>query len=327
MIRRREFITLLGGAAVTWPLSARAQQFELMRRVGILVPGAEDDSRYQAWVRTFQQALAAEGWIIGRNLNIDTRFATDNATEIRKHATDLVALGPDVILAHGASTVRPLLMATRSVPIVFPIVADPVAAGFVDSLARPGGNVTGFMTAEYGVAGKWLELLKEIAPTVRRAAVFRDPAIITGASQFAALQAVSPFVKMEVSPVNVREASEIERDIADFARSPDGGLIITSGLGRNIIANSLWRFLPDTNCLPSTPNVSTSPLVALFLMELITLTNIGVQPVMSTVSSEARNPPTCRCSHRRSTRPSSISRPLIRSASTCRRRSSLVPTR
>jgi putative ABC transport system substrate-binding protein len=230
-VKRREFITLLGAAASAWPLAARAQQSERMRRVGILVPGAADDSRYQAWVRTFQHALAAEGWTIGHNVDIDTRFATDNAAEIRKHATDLVALAPDVILAHGASTVRPLLLATRSVPIVFPIVADPVAAGFVHSLARPGGNVTGFMTAEYGVAGKWLELLKEVAPTVRRAAVFRDPAIITGASQFAALQAVSPFVKMEVSPVNVREASEIEHDIEDFVRSSGGGLIITSGPG------------------------------------------------------------------------------------------------
>jgi len=231
MIRRREFMALLGGAAATWPHAAWAQQEGRMRRVGILVPGAADDPRYQAWVRVFQRALVAEGWAIGQTVTIDARFATDNAAEIRKHAIDLVALGPDAILAHGASTVRPLLQITRSIPIVFPIVADPVAAGFVRSMSRPGGNVTGFMTAEYGVAGKWLELLKEVAPTVRRAAVFRDPAIITGASQFAALQAVSPFVKMEVSPVNVSEASEIEHDIADFARSPAGGLVITSGPG------------------------------------------------------------------------------------------------
>ena len=212
-------------------MAARGQQGDLVRRVGIILPGAADDPRYQAWVRVFLQVMAAAGWATGRNVHIDTRFATANSAEIGKHAADLVALAPDVILAHGASTVRPLLQATRTVPIVFPIVADPVAAGFVDSLARPGGNVTGFMTAEYGSAGKWLELLREIAPGVTRVAVFRDPAIITGASQFAAIQAVSPFVKMEVSPVNVREASEIERDITDFARSSGGGLLATSGPG------------------------------------------------------------------------------------------------
>jgi putative ABC transport system substrate-binding protein len=245
MIGRREFITLLGGAAA-WPVAAQAQQPERIRRVGILLPGAADDPRYQAWVSVFQQALAADGWTIGQTVTIDVRFATDNGAEIRKHAIDLVALGPDAILAHGASTVRPLLQTTRSVPIVFPIVADPVAGGFVESLARPGGNVTGFMTAEYGVAGKWLELLKEIAPTVRRAAVFRDPAIITGASQFAALQAVSPFVKMDVSPVNVSEASKMELDIADFAHSPGGGLVITSGPGpqhhRDLIVTLSGRY-------------------------------------------------------------------------------------
>jgi putative ABC transport system substrate-binding protein len=230
-MRRREFNTLLAGAALTWTQAVRAQQPEPRRRVGVLLPGSANDPRYQAWLAQFQQALATEGWSIGHNVQIDARFATDDSAEIRRHAAELLALGPDVVLAHGASTVRPLLQATRSVPIVFPIVADPVAAGFVNSLARPGGNVTGFMTAEYGVAGKWLELLKEIEPTVTRTAVFRDPAIITGASQFAAIQAVSHFVKVDVSPVNVREAAEIEREIADFARSSGGGLIITSGPG------------------------------------------------------------------------------------------------
>ena len=229
-MRRRDFFGVLGGAAA-WPVVARAQQGERVRRIGILLPGAADDPRYQAWVRVFLEVLAAGGWTIGRNVNVDTRFATANSAEIRKHAVDLAALQLDVILAHGASTVGPLLQVTRSVPIVFPIVADPVAAGFVDSLAQPGGNVTGFMTAEYGVAGKWLELLKEIAPNVTRAAVLRDPAIITGASQFAAIQAVSPYVRVVVSPVNVRDASKIEHDIAEFARSPGGGLLVTSGPG------------------------------------------------------------------------------------------------
>jgi putative ABC transport system substrate-binding protein len=181
------------GASTAWPLVAGAQPSERLRRVGVLVPGAASDRPYQAWVQVFRQALAAEGWT-DSNLRIDARFATNSATEIRKHATELVARGPDVILAHGASTIRPLQQATRSIPIVFPIVADPVGAGIVPRLTRPGGNVTGFMTAEYGMAGKWLELLKEIAPGITRAAVFRDPAIISGASQFAAVQAVSPYL-------------------------------------------------------------------------------------------------------------------------------------
>jgi putative ABC transport system substrate-binding protein len=230
-MKRRDFIKVLaGGATAIWPLAAHTQQPERMRRIGILVARATDDPQYPALVSVFLQVLAEKGWAIGRNVQIDTR-STDNSAEVRKHAFDLVALGPDVILAHGAATIPPLLQATRSIPIVFPIVSDPVAAGFVDSLARPGGNVTGFMTAEYSTAGKWLELLKEIAPRVTRAAVFREPTIITGASQFAAIQAVSPYVKVEISPINVRQASEIERDMANFARSPDGGLLITEGPG------------------------------------------------------------------------------------------------
>src|SRR5712671_2254284 len=161
-MRRREFITLLGGAA-TWPLSARAQQPERMRRIGVLLNAAADDAEYQARLGAFLQALALLGWTIGRNVRIDTRWATTNAADIRKHSMELAALAPDVILAHGTSTVGPLLQATRTVPIVFPLAVDPVGAGFVDSLARPGGNATGFMTFEYSISGKWLELLKEIA--------------------------------------------------------------------------------------------------------------------------------------------------------------------
>ena len=236
------------GAATAWPLVAGAQPSERLRRVGVLMPGAAGNSRYQAWVQVFRQALAAEGWTDG-NIRIDVRFATDSATEIRKHAMELVARGPDVILAHGASTIRPLQQATRSIPIVFPILADPVGAGIVRSLTRPGGNVTGFMTAEYGMAGKWLELLKEIAPGITRMAVFRDPAIISGASQFAAVQAVSPYVKVEVTPLHVSSASEIESDVAEFARSPAGGLVITSGPGPQrfrelIIALAIRHKLP-----------------------------------------------------------------------------------
>src|SRR6478609_3556593 len=174
MIGRREFITLLGGAAAAWPLAAGAQHGVEMRRIGIVLPATSDDPEHQTRVGAFLQALALLGWSIGRNVRIDTRWATPNAAEVRRHASELAALAPDVILAHGASTVGPLLQATRTVPIVFPIVGDPVGAGFVDSLARPGGNATGFMSFEYSLSGKWLELLKQIATGVTRVAVLRD---------------------------------------------------------------------------------------------------------------------------------------------------------
>jgi putative ABC transport system substrate-binding protein len=226
-MKRREFVTLLGGAVATWPLAARAQQPERMRRIGILLAATADDTEFQAWVGAFLQALALLGWTIGRNVRIDTRWATANAGEIRRHAAELAALAPDVILAHGASTVGPLLQATRTVPIVFPIVGDPVGAGFVDSLSRPGGNATGFMSTEYSMGGKLLELLKQTAPSVTRAAVLRDATQGSGTSQFAAIQAVAPALRVEVNPVTVRDAPEIERAVAAFARSPNGGLIVT----------------------------------------------------------------------------------------------------
>ena len=227
-MNRREFITLLGGGAAM-PIVARAQERERMRRIGVLLPATADDAEFQARVGAFLQGLQQSGWSIGRNLRIDTRWATANADDIRRHAAELVTLAPDVILAHGASTMRPLLQVTRSVPIVFPVAGDPVAAGFVDSLARPGGNVTGFMTFEYNLSGKWLELLKEIAPGVTRAAVLRDPTVITGASQFAAIQAVAPSLRVEVNPINLRDAGEIEHAVTAFARSSNGGLIVTTG--------------------------------------------------------------------------------------------------
>ena len=226
-MRRREVITLIGSAAA-WPLELRAQQGERIRRIGIILPAAADDPEYQTRVAAFHQALALLGWTIGRNVRVDTRWATANAAEIRRHAAELVALAPDVILAHGDSTVGPLLQATRTVPIVFPVLGDPVAAGYVESLARPGGNVTGFMIFEYSMGGKWLELLKQIAPGVTRVAVLRDPTE-SGASQFAAIQTVAPSLRVEVSPVNMRDAGEIERAVAAFARAPNGGLIVTAG--------------------------------------------------------------------------------------------------
>jgi putative ABC transport system substrate-binding protein len=227
-MRRREFLGVLGGAAA-WPIVARAQQGERMRRVGVLLPAAADDAQVQTWVGAFLQELGQLGRTIGRNVRIDTRWATTNATEIRRHAAELVALAPDVILAHGDSTAGALLQATHTAPIVFVLVADPVGGGLVDNLARPGGNVTGFMNFEYSLGGKWLELLKEVAPGVTRVAVLRDAAVTSGTGQFAAIQGVAPSLRMEISPVNVRDPNEIERAVTAFARSGNGGLIVTSG--------------------------------------------------------------------------------------------------
>ena len=227
-MQRREFITLLGGAAAAWPLIARAQQPERMRRIGVLQPATADDAVFQARIGAFLQELALLGWSIGRNVRIDIRWATTNAAEIRRHTAELVALAPDVILAAGDSTVPPLQQATHTVPIVFPVATDPVAAGYVNSLARPGGNATGFMTAEYSIGGKYLELLKEIAPGLTRAVVLRDTTQGSGTSQFAAIQAVAPSLRMEVIPVNMRDAGEIEQSVKTFARSPNGGLIVTA---------------------------------------------------------------------------------------------------
>jgi putative ABC transport system substrate-binding protein len=214
------------------------------------LPAAADDAEFQARLAAFHQGLALLGWSIGRNVRIDTRWAGVNAADIRRYATELAALAPDVILAYGASTVAPLLQATRTVPIVFPAIVDPVAAGFVDSLARPGGNVTGFMNFEFSLGGKWLELLKQIAPGVTRAAVLRDPTQGSGTSQFAAIQAVAPALRVEVNPVNVRDAPEIERAVAAFARSPNGGLIVT-GSGSAQLHRDLIVTLAARHKLPA----------------------------------------------------------------------------
>jgi putative tryptophan/tyrosine transport system substrate-binding protein len=194
----------------------------------VLLPGAAGDVEFQTRVGAFQQGLQQAGWTIGRNVRIDTRWATTDAAEIRRHAAELAALAPDVILAHAATTVGPLLQATRTVPIVFPAIVDPVGAGFVDSLARPGGNVTGFMNFEYSMGGKWLELLKQIAPGVTRVAVLRYAATPSGVGQFGIIQSVAPSLRVEVTPVNMRDAPEIERAVAAFARAPNGGLIVTA---------------------------------------------------------------------------------------------------
>ena len=228
-MRRREFVGLCGALAATWPIALRAQQGERVRRIGVLMASTLDDPESQARIAAFQQSLQQLGWIDGRNVSIDTRWATTNPDDIRRHAAELAALTPDVILAGtGTATVAPLLQATRTVPIVFALVIDPVGAGFVDSLPRPGGNATGFTVFEYGMSGKWLELLKQLSPAVTRAAVLRDPTIASGIGQFAAVQAVAPSLGVDLSAVDVRDAGEIERAITAFARSSNGGLIVTA---------------------------------------------------------------------------------------------------
>jgi len=226
-MKRREVITLIGGAAAAWPLPLSAQQADHVRRVGVLMGQAANDLYYKSALAAFMQLLGQSGWIEGRNVRFDARWGAGNADDIRKYATELAALAPDVILVSGSASVGPLIQATRTVPIVFTLVPDPVGAGYVDNLARPGRNATGFTNFEYGQSGKWLELLKEIAPNVKRVAVLRDAALAAGSGQFGAIQAVTPSFGVEVSPIDVTDASEIERAVAAFARSLNGGLIVT----------------------------------------------------------------------------------------------------
>jgi putative tryptophan/tyrosine transport system substrate-binding protein len=226
-MKRRAFTTLLGGAAV-WPLASRAQQPDRVRRIGVFMSTAADDPESLARVGAFLQGLQELGWTDGRNARIEYRWGSGDAGRIRKHAAELVALAPDVILAQDSSTVGPLQQATRGVAIVFVIVPDPVGAGFIDSLARPGGNATGFLMFEYGISGKWVELLKQVAPGVTQAAVIRDPALTAGIGQWGAVQTAAPSLGVEVRPVGVRNADEIERGITAFARGSNGGLIVTA---------------------------------------------------------------------------------------------------
>jgi putative ABC transport system substrate-binding protein len=248
-VKRREFITLVGGAAAAWPLAARAQEGERVRRIGVLFYLTADDREGQARLAAFAQALKQLGWSDGRNLRIDTRWAT--ADDVRRHAAELAASAPDVLVAGtGTATVAPLLQATRTVPIVFATVIDPVGAGFVATLARPGGNATGFTIYEYSMSGKWLELLKEIAPRVTRAAVLRDPAVASGIGQFGAVQTVAPSLGVELSPVDVRDAGEIERAVTEFARGSNGGLIVT-GSALGIVHRELITTLAVRHKLPA----------------------------------------------------------------------------
>jgi len=225
-MRRREFVALVSGAAA-WPFASHAQPRERMRRVGVLTPFAADDAEGQARLTAFAQALQLAGWTLGQNLRVDYRWGDSKPDTIRKHAANLAELVPDVILANSSTAVSALLQVTRTVPIVFAAVADPVGAGYVESLARPGGNATGFVAMEYAFASKWLELIKEIAPRITRIAVLRDPSIAVGPGQFGVLQAFAHSLGLELRPFDVREVDEIERSIKAFAQDSNGGLIVT----------------------------------------------------------------------------------------------------
>jgi len=226
-MRRRDFIAAIGSTAVL-PVVAHAQHVERLRRVALFLPATIDDAHFQLRITAFHEGLQQAGWTIGRTVRIDTHWATANASAIRKHAAKLVAQAPDVIVAFGAATVRVLLAATRTIPIAFCGVGDPVGAGLVESLARPGGNATGLMAFEYGASGRWLELLKEIAPRLARAAVLQNPGT-PSMPQFRVIQAAAPSLGVDVVPINVGDDSEIERAVAAFARAPNGGLIATTG--------------------------------------------------------------------------------------------------
>jgi ABC-type uncharacterized transport system substrate-binding protein len=224
-MRRRAFISLLAGAVV-WPVVTRAQQSERMRRIGVLMFLAEDDPGAKVRIAAFIEGLQQLDWTVGRNMQIEIRWSASDPVLTRKYAAELTTIAPDVIFASGSGSTAALREATRTLPIVFMGVTDPVGAGYVASLARPGGNVTGFTFIEYGMSAKWLELLKEIAPNVKRVAVLRDPNIASGVGQFAIIQSVAPSLGVETIPIDVRDASEIERAIADFVRTPNSGLVV-----------------------------------------------------------------------------------------------------
>jgi putative tryptophan/tyrosine transport system substrate-binding protein len=237
-MKRRAFIAALGGAAA-WPMVARSQQGDRMRRVGVLTPFAADDAEGNARLAAFVQGLEQSGWTVGKNVRIDDRRGDGTAATMRRYAAELVALAPDVILAASSTAIAPLLESTRTVPIVFAGVGDPVAGGYVDSLARPGGNATGFTVYEYSIGGKWLELLKEVAPHVTRVVVLRESSIAIGPGQFGAIQALAPSLGVELRPVDVRDANEIERNVGAFAQGSDGGMVVIGSSGtlfhRNLI--------------------------------------------------------------------------------------------
>jgi putative ABC transport system substrate-binding protein len=248
-MRRRDFISLLGGA-LAWPVDARAQQPERMRRIGVFMPYSANDAQAQARNAAFLQGSEQLGWTVGRNIQIEYRWSAGSADATRKDVRELIALAPAVILTAGSDGMGPLLQATHNVPIVFVIVSDPVGAGYVESLARPGGNATGFLSYEYPISGQWLKLLKEIAPEVTRAAVIRDPAIAAGIGQWSVILALAPLVGVEVRPVNVSDSDQIERAVTNLARSGNAGLIVT-GSALTVLHRDLIIALAARHKLPA----------------------------------------------------------------------------
>jgi putative ABC transport system substrate-binding protein len=292
MIERREFITLLGGAGA-WPVAALAQQPERIRRVGVLMNVAADDPLSTLRVSAFAQAMQELGWTVGRNLRIDYRWGQADPDRLRKYAAELVTLAPEVIVSNANPATTALQQATRTVPIVFVNQVDPVGAGFVESLARPGGNITGFTNFEYGLSGKWLELLKEVAPRVTRVAVLRDPTSASGTGQLGAIQSVAPAFGVELRPVDIRDPDAIERAVAAVARVPDSGMIVT-GIGlalshQTVIVRLATHFAPMLNRASCSPTCRTLSI------------HTVAPPDTSIASSKGRNQLTCRCKSRRNT--------------------------
>jgi putative ABC transport system substrate-binding protein len=326
-MKRREFITLLGGAAAAWPLAARAQQGERVRRIGVLMNLAEDDAEGRNRISAFLQALQQLGWTDGHNARIDTRWGVGDLDLYRRYAVELVALAPDVILTSGGSAVSALQRATRTVPIVFVTVTDPVGGGLVEGLARPGGNTTGFTQFEYGMSAKWLELLKQVAPGVTRVGVLRASAFPTAIGQFAAIQAVASSFGVELRPIDARDAGEIESAVTAFAHGANGGLIVTSNPLMTLISNRSSRWQHGFGYPPFIPPATSSRGAALPPTAQAPSTSSGVRPVMSVASSGVRSRPTYRCRCQPSTKRCSTSRPPRRSASPLPRACSPSPTR
>jgi putative ABC transport system substrate-binding protein len=297
-MRRRQFITLLGGAAA-WPLAAWAEQRDRMRRIGVLTPLPANHPDAKTRHAAFLESLRQLGWSEGHNVHIEARWSAGDPAITRKNAVELVALAPDVILATGSAGLPAILEATRSVPIVFVVVPDPVGSGFVGSLAEPGGNATGFMMFEYDLSAKWLELLKRIAPTVTRAAVLRDAAQTAGIGQFAVIQSVARSVGIDVKAINLRDAAEIERSVAAFARTPNGGLVLTAGatsaVHRDLIISLAARYKLPATYTKSDPMLS---LEDWYLMDRILVTSTLARPPILIASSRARNRAICRCKRR-----------------------------
>ena len=307
-MRRREFITLVGGAAATWPVAARGQQADHVRRVGMLMALTRDDADGQARNEAFRLALQLSGWTEGRNVRIDYRWSGGDADRIRKDAAELVALAPDVILTNGAAGVAPLLEATHTVPIVFVLVADPVGAGFVSSLAHPNGNATGFLAVEYNIGGKYLELLKEITPGVTQVAVVRDPAVSAGIGLFDAIQSAAASLGVEVIPVDVRDPSGLEHAIAALARRPNGGLLVTARRKHLLNVTSLSDSRHSTSFRASISQHPLSQPGDWFPTTPTPSISIVAPRTMLIASSRARSRAICPCRHRRSTSWSLISR-------------------